>query len=76
MQFRQYDVVKIVEIISLVKVVKSPFNLRAPKVGDIATIVEIYSSPCLAYEVECADDAGITQWLITFKPTEIGMVLL
>jgi hypothetical protein len=38
MQFKQYNVVKVVELINLVKTVKSEFNFRAPKAGDTATM--------------------------------------
>ena len=76
MQFKQYDVVKIVELLNPAKALKSEFDFRAPKVGDIATIVEIYSTPCLGYELECCNKEGITQWLVTFEPSEINMVLL
>ena len=76
MQFKQYDVVKIVEIIDPAKAVKSPFDLRAPKVGDVATVVEVYLRPSLGHELECSDNSGITQWLITFEPSDIHMILL
>jgi Domain of unknown function (DUF4926) len=74
--FNQYDVVKIVEIINPAKAVKSEFDFRAPEVGDVATVVEVYSTPCLGYELECSDKEGITQWLVTFKPSELHVTLL
>jgi hypothetical protein len=76
MQFKQYDVVRIVELLSPVKEVKSEFNVRAPEPGDIATIVEIYTNPYLGYELECCDSAGNTQWLVTFNPSDINIELL
>jgi len=74
--FKQYDTVKVIEIINPAKAVKSEFDVRAPKVGDVAAIVEVYSTPHLGYELECCNEEGITQWLVTFEPSEIHMVLL
>ena len=76
MNYKQYDTVKILEIKNPEKVVKSKFDLAAPKVGDVATIVEIYSNPTIGYELECSDEDGITQWLVTFEPHEIKLKLL
>ncbi|WP_281556009.1 hypothetical protein [Thalassomonas sp. RHCl1] len=67
----QYDVVRIKEIISLPTFKVDSFNQRAPQVGDIATIVEIYSDPCLAYDLECSDGDGITIWLLAVTPDEM-----
>lgn len=50
------------------------FNLRQPEVGDIATIVELYSSPS-GYELECSDANGITQWLMAFRPEDVVLEL-
>ena len=76
MQFKQYDVVKVIEILNPTKALKSEFDFRAPETGDVATIVEVYSKPYLGYELECCNEDGITQWLVTFEPSEINMVLL
>ena len=73
-EFRKYDTVKIIEILNPEKTHKSDFNLAAPKAGDIATIVEIFTDPCVGYELECSDKNGITQWLVTFESGEINMV--
>jgi hypothetical protein len=75
-EFKQYDTVKIVEILNPGKMEKSEFDLSAPKVGDIAAIVEIYTKPSLGYELECSDQDGITQWLVAFSPEEIVMELV
>ncbi len=76
MEFKQYDTVRVLDILIPEKLKKSEFDLRAPKIGNIAAIVEIYTNPTLAYELECSDQDGITQWLIAFGPEEIVMELV
>ncbi|MCB8962236.1 MAG: hypothetical protein H6651_18140 [Ardenticatenales bacterium] len=44
---------------------------RAPQIGDLATIIEIYDNPP-GYELECFDDAGRLVWLATFKQGEVA----
>lgn len=72
MKFKQYDVVRLKAI--NVSVSTDEFNLRLPVVGDVATIIEIYSSP-LGYELECSDVGGITQWMIAFRPDDVVLEL-
>ncbi|WP_240612688.1 DUF4926 domain-containing protein [Alteromonas flava] len=55
------------------KVCSSGLGNSVPKVGDIGTIVEIYTTPCLGYDIECSDEKGVTKWLVTFEPSEIKM---
>jgi hypothetical protein len=76
MKFNQYDTVRIIKILNVAKAVKSEYNFSAPRVGDVATIVEIYTDPSIGYELECSDQYGITQWLITFSPEELKMDLV
>ena len=40
-------------------------------VGDIGTVVEIYTSPALAYEVEFVNPDGTTRALFTVHPDQI-----
>lgn len=47
---------------------------RAPIVGDLGTVVEVYTKPDRAYEVECVDDAGYTVWLATMLPDQLAFV--
>jgi hypothetical protein len=63
-EFKLYDEVRLKAFNAAVPSADA-FNLRPPEGGDVATIVEIYSSPP-GYELECSDADGITQWLITF----------
>ncbi len=74
MKFKQYDTVKIIELVNPEK--KSEFDPSVPKIGDIAAIVEIYTKPSIGYELECSDQEGITQWLVTFGPEEVVMELV
>ncbi len=74
MDFKQYDVVRLKALNERPSTPVDEFNLRRPRVGDIATIVEIYSSPS-GYELECSDANGITQWLIAFGPAEAELEL-
>jgi len=75
MKFEQYDVVRILEIRASALSLDDAFDLRAPVIGDIATIIEVYNSPP-GYELECSDSNGITQWLIAFSPDEVELELV
>lgn len=59
MKFQQYDVVRLMEMRVPMPELADEFNLRQPVVGDVATIVEIYTKPP-GYELECSDGNGIT----------------
>lgn len=78
MEFKQYDVVRILEILNPVKMNScgSGMGCSYPKVGDVGTIVEIYTDPCVGYDIECSDDDGVTQWLTVFEPSEIELELI
>jgi hypothetical protein len=75
-KYKQYDTVKIIEILNPEKKARNEYDLSAPKAGDIAAIVEIYKNPSLGYELECSDQDGTTQWLVTFGTEEIVMELV
>jgi len=48
------------------------YEVRHPLVGDVGTVVEVYHSPELAYEVECSDSStGETIWLSAMFPDEV-----
>lgn len=48
---------------------------RHPKVGDIGTVLEIYPTPELGFEVECSNpDTGETVWLEAMHADEIEVV--
>lgn len=74
MQFNQYDVVRIKALALQADTHPDDFNRRLPVVGDVATIVEIYSMPP-GYELECSVADGITQWLVAFTLDEVALEL-
>ncbi|MFV9657324.1 DUF4926 domain-containing protein [Ectopseudomonas mendocina] len=46
---------------------------RNPCIGDIGTIIDVYSNPEPAFEVECSDSNGITIWLAAMYPEELKL---
>jgi hypothetical protein len=75
MKFKQYDVVRLLGIRVPIPALYDEFDLRPPVVGDVATIIEIYSTPP-GYELECSDGNGITQWMMAFQPDDVDMELV
>jgi hypothetical protein len=75
--FNQYDVVRVLGFGVGADLTLSEFYERPPRVGDTATIVEIYDNPP-GYELECCDghSGGATTWLRSFRVTEIKLELL
>ncbi len=49
---------------------------RTPKIGDKATIIEIYDNPSLGYELESTIEAGETEWLVSISSADLGMELI
>ena len=72
MKFKIYDVVRLVAINNQQMLESDTFNLSPPKVGDVATILEIYDDPP-GYELECCDEYGITVWLLGFREGDIRL---
>ncbi|MBX7228448.1 MAG: DUF4926 domain-containing protein [Burkholderiaceae bacterium] len=75
MQFAQYDVVMVKSFLTEKLAEADAFNRRPPRVGDVATIIEIYSNP-IGYELECSDADGITEWMVAFEPHEVELELI
>ncbi len=69
-----YSIVRIKKIHKEFPSEDAGFNKRLPKVGDEATIIEVYTNPP-GYELECIDDNGVTQWQIAFSSEEIELEL-
>ncbi len=71
----QYDVVRVVTIRND-RFAQSPvFHQRLPLIGDIGTIVEVYTDLEIGYEVECADPStGTTVWLEAMYLEELERV--
>jgi hypothetical protein len=65
-----YDVSK---TITLLDTVIATIDLTDEQVlaGDLGTIVEIYSEPTLAYEVEFVSPDGTTRALLTLMPNQV-----
>ena len=73
--FEQYDVVRINRILKMPKEgVWKDVSCTVPKVGDVATIIEIYTDPIVGYELECSGSDGTTNWIATFNPKDIELV--
>lgn len=52
----------------------SPAYQRHPKVGDVGVILEVYTTPEAAFEVECSDPhTGNTIWLEAMFPEELEL---
>ena len=66
MFFQPYSLVRIVRLNKRFTNDDLSTAKRAPMVEDVAAVVEVYKSPGLGYELECVDEAGDTQWLVTF----------
>jgi hypothetical protein len=49
---------------------------RKPEAGDKATIIEIYKNPILGYELECTNETGETEWLVTVQPSDLDLKLI
>jgi hypothetical protein len=75
MSFQQYDVAKLKGLRVPLPDLFDEFNLRRPIIGDVVTIIEIYSEPP-GYELECSDSDGITQWMMAFRPEDVELELL
>ncbi len=70
---KQYSVVKIVSLNKAFIHSDKSFGSRAPQVGDIGTIVDVYDG---AYDIECCDENGVTLWLELFEPSDGNLELL
>ena len=67
-----YAVVRVVAIREDRFADEKVFYQRHPRVGDVGTVLETFTSPDLAYEVECSDaDSGETIWLDAMYPDEV-----
>lgn len=71
----QYDVVRIVKVLSERAKQMSPNDRRPPEPGDEATVLEVYFHPP-GHELECSDENGITIWLGSFSPSDLELELV
>jgi hypothetical protein len=70
-----YDVVKIKKLHKPIDFQSDEISVRAPIVGDVATVIEVYTTPP-GYELECSGKHGITIWLHAFEPEEVELELV
>jgi hypothetical protein len=70
---QQFDKVRIVALRD--NQAPSLVGSRSPQVGDVATVVEVYSHPP-GYELECATPQGTTMWLESFAEDEVSLELV
>ncbi|ATQ73396.1 hypothetical protein CR152_01880 [Massilia violaceinigra] len=75
MKSKQYAVVRLKGFNVQMPELADECHLRQPRVGDVATIVEIYLEPA-GYELECSDGGGITQWLMAFGLGDVELELV
>ena len=71
-EIKQYDVVRIVRILNDAAARESPFGQRPPRIGDEATVLEIYTDPP-GYELECSGSDGVTIWLGGYSPNDLEL---
>ncbi len=74
--FGQYDLVEIIKLNCTFKKEDVVFGFRLPKIGDTAFIVEIYSNPRKAYELECVQEDGDSPWMATFEENDAELKLI
>jgi hypothetical protein len=67
-----YDVVQIKRLHKPIVFHPDGTSVRAPIVGDVAAVIEVYTTP-LGYELECSGKDGITIWLHAFAPDEVEL---
>jgi hypothetical protein len=71
---KQFDVVKVVAFRDDRFSCAAEDYERSPALGDLGTIVEVYSHPEPAFEVECSDrSTGQTIWLAAMYPEELSI---
>jgi len=70
---KQYSVVKIKSLKKDFKCNEDSFGSRLPRVGDVATIVDVYDG---AFDLECSDENGTTLWIKIFEPNEAEFELV
>ncbi|WP_141832826.1 hypothetical protein [Herbaspirillum sp. SJZ107] len=70
-----YDVVTIKGLRKPIDFQPGDMNVRAPAIGDVAAVVEVYSNPP-GYELECSGKDGVTIWLHAFAPEDVELEVI
>jgi hypothetical protein len=69
-----YERVRVVTLPPNYRWSSAGFSKRAPRVGDVCYIIEVYEGPRRGLELECSDPrTGETEWMETFDEAEIGL---
>jgi hypothetical protein len=72
MSLMQYEVVRVISIRDDRFSQAQVFYQRLPTIGDVGTVLEVYTDPEIGYEVECSDPStGATVWLEPMYPEEL-----
>jgi len=70
---KELDVVRVIRLAEPVRRFTGTKDIaRAPRVGDVGTIVTLYDPVNLC--VECVADDGMTVWLSDFRADEVEVV--
>jgi hypothetical protein len=70
-----YDVVEIKKLHRPIDFQADGTSVRAPIVGDVAAVIEVYTAPP-GYELECSAQNGITIWLHAFAPEDVELEVI
>ena len=74
-QFSEYDCVKITAIRKPIDTADDGISRRNPVVGDIATVVMVYTDPP-GYELECCDTDGVPWYLISVAIDDLDLEIV
>lgn len=70
-----YDVVKVKKLHRPIDFQPDGTSFRAPAVGDVAAVIEVYTNPP-GFELECSGKDGITIWLHAFAPEDLELEVI
>jgi hypothetical protein len=70
-----YDVVRITGLRRSIDFQPDGNSVRAPCIGDVATVLEVYRNPP-GYELECCGPDGITIWLRSFALEDVELEVM
>jgi hypothetical protein len=74
--FIQYDKVKILSLNREFSIEEILTGSRVPQIGDVASIVEVYTNPNKACELERIFMSGDTAWRATFELNDAQLELV
>lgn len=72
---KPFDVVRVVRLRGKRFADVAPDHERWPVVGDVGSILDVYTAPEPAFEIECSNPKdGSTIWLAAIYPEELELV--